>query len=424
MSAPLIREIRALEEETDDRFDLAGYTKDQADALMKACFTDAFATTRPVRVTFIMGGGKSVRSRYDEDLGKFMATALREIGFSEDRSAALGDAGVFKQQHDIGQNLMYMHVFPKITKAAPATSANGGSSSATSGAGSSGGSSTGGPGEGESASGLTENQTRVIVSEMPEFKKMVPSMIGSWAQKRRAATFMQETMKKLEDIESALAMRKALSPAEQALFELCTRDTIEEKLTWLQGEIKTMVAENKLTFAELDTAIQEISERIQQMEAELAKAKADTANPKAAKMIPAMEARIAEIKTKRASFDSRRVDAIAAGIAALGGVALARPGRGASGPSGPRGWNMQPLKARDSIREAHLRIAAIDKFEKEKTAGGRKLTPQEAMQVSQRDDLRKDLGVLLRAARGWWETDQEFNTRVNESIANAPSKKK
>jgi hypothetical protein len=35
-----------------------------------------------------VGGGKLVRSRYSEDMTKWMVAALREIGFSEDRSAA------------------------------------------------------------------------------------------------------------------------------------------------------------------------------------------------------------------------------------------------------------------------------------------------------------------------------------------------
>ena len=47
------------------------------------------APTEMVRFTFVVGGGKLVRSKYDEDLPKWITAALREIGFSEDRSAAL-----------------------------------------------------------------------------------------------------------------------------------------------------------------------------------------------------------------------------------------------------------------------------------------------------------------------------------------------
>ena len=46
------------------------------------------APTEMIKCTFVVGGGKLVRSRYAEDLTKWLVAALREIGYTEDRSAA------------------------------------------------------------------------------------------------------------------------------------------------------------------------------------------------------------------------------------------------------------------------------------------------------------------------------------------------
>ena len=56
---------------------------------MIAAFSNPLtAPTEMIRCTFVVGGGKLVRSKYSEDLPKWMAMALRDINYSEDRSAA------------------------------------------------------------------------------------------------------------------------------------------------------------------------------------------------------------------------------------------------------------------------------------------------------------------------------------------------
>ena len=41
-----------------------------------------------IKITFVVGGGKLVRSKYDENLPKFCVSALRELNYNEDKSAA------------------------------------------------------------------------------------------------------------------------------------------------------------------------------------------------------------------------------------------------------------------------------------------------------------------------------------------------
>lgn len=54
-----------------EQFDLAGYTEPRVAELIHAAFaTPLSAPTEMVRFTFVVGGGKLVRSRYSDDLPK------------------------------------------------------------------------------------------------------------------------------------------------------------------------------------------------------------------------------------------------------------------------------------------------------------------------------------------------------------------
>ena len=66
-----------------DQFDLGGYTEIRATELIKSAFsTPLTAPTSMVKFTFVVGGGKLVRSRYNDDLLKWVCQALRDIGMT------------------------------------------------------------------------------------------------------------------------------------------------------------------------------------------------------------------------------------------------------------------------------------------------------------------------------------------------------
>jgi hypothetical protein len=103
--------------ESDD-YDLGGYTEQRAKDLIITSFSQPLPNpTEMIRFMFTVGGGKLVRSRYPDDLTKWLVAALREINFTEDRSAActLDSQGTFKQQHDTDQNLKYLIIFPRLS---------------------------------------------------------------------------------------------------------------------------------------------------------------------------------------------------------------------------------------------------------------------------------------------------------------------
>ena len=239
---------------TSEQFDLANYTEARARDLVTAAFSSPLsAPTAMVRFTFVVGGGKLVRQKYNDDLPKWMSTALRDMGYSEDRSAAetFDSQGTFKQQHDTGQNLKYLIVFPRVT------CASAGAAKAAAGGG----------GEGGEVLLDTKSPEYIVTAcELTTFKEIVSSKTGSWRQRKRLLKVLQDGADAFQAIEQKLISGAPLSPFEQAVYE-SNSGADAEKIAWLQGEVKKMVDEGKLTASEkeelllsLDANIKTINE--------------------------------------------------------------------------------------------------------------------------------------------------------------------
>ena len=85
-----------------DTYDLGNYTEERVKELIKKVFSSPLPNpTSMIKITFIVGGGKLVRSKYDDNLPKYCVATLRDLNFSEDKSAAetFDSQGTFKQQH-------------------------------------------------------------------------------------------------------------------------------------------------------------------------------------------------------------------------------------------------------------------------------------------------------------------------------------
>lgn len=83
----LVREVRL--STTSDQYDLSGYTEQRVRDFVKETFSKPFKYAKNmIKCTFVVGGGKLVRSKYPEDLPKWMTSALKDINFQEDKSAA------------------------------------------------------------------------------------------------------------------------------------------------------------------------------------------------------------------------------------------------------------------------------------------------------------------------------------------------
>lgn len=252
----LAGEIRRATE--SEQFDLANYTEARVRDLIKATFsTPLDAPTTMVRFTFVVGGGKLVRAKYNDDLPKWTMTALRElVNYKDDKSAAetFDSQGSYKYQHDTGANLKYVIVYPQVTCAAAATAATS-SSAAT-------GSSTA-----PTAMDTTSPEYLVMTASLSTMQDMVRAKVTSWRQKKKLLKVLQEQIENFNSISTKLMSGKPIDATEQAVYDAnCGEDA--EKVAWLQNEIKNMVAHGILTASEKAELLETISSNIATVAAE------------------------------------------------------------------------------------------------------------------------------------------------------------
>jgi hypothetical protein len=259
----LVGEIRS--STTSEQFDLGGYTEQRAADMIRGAFsTPLSAPTQMVRFTFVVGGGRLVRARYDEDMTRWLCGALREIGFVEDKSAAetFDSQGTYKQQHDTGQNLKYLIVYPRVECADRKV-------------------------EGVTSSveelDTSSNEYVIAASSLDIFKSLVTSKTQSWHQKKRILKVLQDSTDAFKAVEAKLIAGTPLTLREQAVYESDSGQDAE-KLAWLQGEIKSMADGGMLTASERDELLETLRSSITALDEDIAAARSEGAVKKVEKL--------------------------------------------------------------------------------------------------------------------------------------------
>ena len=86
---------------------------------------------------------------------------------------------------------------------------------------------------------------------------------------------LQDAIRQIESMEGKMIAREALTPVEQAKYDMASRQNLEEKVQWLQASMKEQVAAGALSNAERDTVLREMEERLKALLEEQEKAVAD-----------------------------------------------------------------------------------------------------------------------------------------------------
>ena len=232
---------------------LGGYDKERTEQLIR----DTFGTPQQlpekvpmVRHTFVIGGGKGCRQKFDKDLPKNITAALRDIGYSEDKSAdtSASSAGTFKRQHDTGANLIYCHVYPTVVPPVGA----------------------GGAGEekgdfGGGVMGLGDLMSRPMNlcchAEMGTFRQMVAIEVTSWSQKKNLAGELAALCAKHAAITQKMIAREPLTSNEERLFELDV-ESLSEKATWLKKIMKQQVTKKALSSDDIARLVSQVDEKL------------------------------------------------------------------------------------------------------------------------------------------------------------------
>jgi hypothetical protein len=370
-----------------EEFDLAGYDETSVTSLMESCFKDPFPLAEMVKLTFTIGGGKGTRGRYDQNLAKFVRSALSGgiVGYQEDQGACcmLSCQGLFKYQHDTGKNLIFMHIFPRL--APPKTAAPSGATS-----GGSGGASTTGP----------DPRLLCGAADISTFQDMVRQQVPSWTQKRRLVAALRALQEDQEDIEAKLTRGETLSEEDERLYSSC--EDLDAKLEWLAGALKAQTKRGDITATEKVQIVATVSDKAQALRKEAEACEARAASATSGASVDARATKAAERAKKRLKKLKAELERTETRLTALSNKKT-RPI-----------LQLVPLKNKQAIEEVWAKAAAINAKGGAGAARGGGATMKELQAQAALQKLQDTFETLAIDAQAdsWFEDEEEFSARL------------
>ena len=259
----LAMEVRQSKE--SEQFDLAGYGPNSVAKMVQDAFTNPLPLGSMVRLSFVVGGGKKVRQKYNDGLVRELTSALSGIGFAEDKGAALAleCAGQYKYQHDTSKDLMFVHVFPRVDPAAAAALA---------------------AGDGPSVPDAMSPTQLLLFSEPLVFQRMVAAKTPSFAQRRRVLDVLKAAKADYAAVETKLSAMEALDAREQQLIDELDTEALDAKLKWLAKELDGMVTAGQLNKEEKAMVLEQLHTKLEAVELQIATADSEAKEKRAAKL--------------------------------------------------------------------------------------------------------------------------------------------
>ena len=244
--------------ERSEEYDLAGFDGASAAELVSEAFGKALPGPKPIKCTFIVGGGKKVRTKYPDDLPTSLERALKSVGYNEDRGASLSDpesVGTFKWSHDTGRDLKYISVIAHVDPSSAPSSTHGSNQSH------------------EEHSDELSIEEKVAFCSADKLKRLVHKKVIGLSARRKLHKHLKSVQSQVESAEQKLSRLESLSEKERDAYENSTE--LHEKLTWLNGEMERMISNGELTPSEkaelessFDSKRNELSEQVDKAKAE------------------------------------------------------------------------------------------------------------------------------------------------------------
>ena len=189
-----------------------------------------------IRVSFMVGGGKKLRMRYDNDLPKVISKALGSIGYIEDKgsSASLDCQGTWKFQHDLDKDLKTIHVFPRVqVVTTPAVSDM----------------------SDDSSSSLTHEQA-CLVASFPLFQSLIIKKVLTFNGKKKLLSILNVAKGRVEMIETNMMNMLPISDDDTAFFNSVT--DIQGKIQWLTKILEDNLCSGLLSKKEKDSVVAQV----------------------------------------------------------------------------------------------------------------------------------------------------------------------
>ena len=235
--------------------DLAGFRLEWLPDLMaKLCATPIPAKDF-VAIKFIVGAGKKLRSKYNEENLKVMTDNLRKLEFVEDRgaSACKECQKTYKYQHDTDKDLKYLHVFPAVAIIEEEEKV-------------------------EKNDVIDDETGRKTTPEMlcakasvEEFEELVEYNVPSFSQKRALLKRLKAYKGIIDQCDEKLSKMESLTEEEQEMYDIVSE--IENKINLVESQLEEMIREGRLTAGEQSVMVEELTGKLNELD--VAKAKAE-----------------------------------------------------------------------------------------------------------------------------------------------------
>lgn len=355
----------AVESET---FDLAGQPATTIENTVTSAFSSPFSLTQMIRITFVVGAGKLSRQKYDDKAMQHVTSALKQLGYVEDRGASCVNecGGSFKTQHDTGKNLFTVVVFPKLIE--------------------SGGEQDNGNG-GESQQypiiiPLEEDTPdhKILLASEATFETMVPSICPSWSEKKYCAEVLKAAFDTINQMDNKLMKGTPLTDVQQEFYDAVGGTVVVgTKMEFLKKSMQQQVESGSLTSGERDMLLQQVTDKIDALEDEIQVATQQSKEKKVANL---------NVQKEKAAARKKMLE-----------------GRTPQPP--------HDLKHDSQIMKLKKKLQPLLKLEQ--SAKGRLLSMKETKELAAKDEILDEIAKLEEASRGWYEDDDLFQVRLENS---------
>jgi hypothetical protein len=214
---------------------------------------------------------------------------------------------------------------------------------------------------------------QVTSSDLNALKELLKTKTQSWRQRKKMLKVLQDGAEYFQSIEQKLITGAVLTPKEQAAYESNSgADT--EKLAWLQGEIKKMVDEGKLTASEKEELLASLEANLKTVNEEIAAANAEGKPKKAEKL----EEKKQGIATRKATV--QKIEPI-----------------------------QHRLKHSEDIIKLRMRLIPLQALEDK--GRSMSLTLADLKTLEEKSDIEAAIAHAEGLSRGWFETEEDFRAK-------------
>ena len=351
MSYGLASKIASTQESTT--YDFSHVSAAAILTIMSSVFSKPFHLSEMIRLTFIVGGGKATRAKYDEGALAACINGLKGCGYREDKGAGcvIESAGSYKIQHDTGKNVKTVVVFPRISGGDEEKEEE--------------------YVEGEEESELIPRGSvgyKIAISPMPTFVNLLSQHCPSYMQKKRCMRTLSGLLTIEASIENKMMVGQQLDQSQKIFYDSST--DLKEKMEHVQKEASRHIDEGNLTREEKQILVEMNEKKIQTLRKENDSAKVAEQLKKAL-----------ERKETLSSIDSEAP--------------------------------LPPLRLESQINTLRKKLAPLKALEE--ASHQRYLSIAETTALSEMDDLVREIERLEAACCGWFEDEDTHAMRVQAS---------